>query len=99
MTELSRYTLEPLWDDGELVLSRAVPEGSLRRCLVVAPASEQLASSSLARLEHAYALRDQIEAGWRRGPAPSSTITVGRRSSSTIPVASCWRDSWDARGS
>jgi len=91
--------LKPLWDDGELVLSRAVPEGSLRPLLVVAPASEQLASSSLARLEHAYALRDQIEAGWAARPRALEHHHGRPTLLLDDPVASCWRDSWDARGS
>src|SRR5260370_686265 len=59
MTEPSGSKLEPLWEDGEFVLSRGVLEGELSPLLAVASASAQPAPGSLARLEHAYALRDE----------------------------------------
>jgi hypothetical protein len=61
VTELSRYVLETLWEDGEFVMSRSVRDGDLSPLLVVAPSSAQPASGSLTRLEHAYALRDGLE--------------------------------------
>ncbi len=69
MAELSGYQLETLWDDMEFVLSRGVSEGEVSRLLVVAPASEQSAPGSIARLEHAYALRDELDPAWAARPS------------------------------
>jgi PAS domain S-box-containing protein len=68
MSELSACLLETLWDDGEFVLSRRVADSELSPLLVVAPASAQPASGSVARLEHAYALRDALDSAWAARP-------------------------------
>src|SRR5438552_9471199 len=68
MTELSGSMLEPLWEDGEFVLSRRVGNGELAPLLVVTPASEQPAPGSLQHLEHSYALRDELEPAWAARP-------------------------------
>ena len=68
MTEPSRYLLETLWEDGEFVLSRGVLEGEPAPLLVVAPASAQPAPGSIARLEHAYSLRDEVDPTWAARP-------------------------------
>ena len=69
MTEPSRYLLETLWEDGEFVLSRGVREGERSPLLVVAPASAQPAPGSLTRLEHAFALRDELDPAWAARPS------------------------------
>ena len=68
MTELSRSRLEPLWEDGEFILSRSVRDGNLSPILVEAPALEQPAPSSLQRLDHAYELRDELDPAWAARP-------------------------------
>ena len=68
MTELSGYVLETLWEDGELVVSRGVRDGELPPLLVVAPASSEPAPGTLARLEHAWALRDELDPAWAARP-------------------------------
>jgi serine/threonine protein kinase len=68
MTEPSRYLLETLWEDVEFVLSRGVREGEPAPFLEVAPASAQPAPGSIARLEHAYALRDEMDPAWAARP-------------------------------
>ena len=68
MTEPSGYDLETLWEDGEFVLSRGVREGEPSPLLAVAPASAQPSPGSLARLEHAYALRDELDSAWAARP-------------------------------
>ena len=68
MTEPSGYQLETLWEDVEFVLSRGVREGEPSPLLVVAPASAQPSPGSLARLEHAYALRDELDPAWAARP-------------------------------
>ena len=60
MTENSRHVLEPLWEDGEFVLSRSVRDGERSPLLVISPALAQPALGSLRRLEHAYGLRDEL---------------------------------------
>jgi predicted ATPase len=68
MTELPGYVLETLWEDAEFVLSRGVRAGELSPLLVVAPASAQPAPGSFTRLEHAYALRDELGPAWAARP-------------------------------
>src|SRR5271166_6446257 len=61
MTELSRYVLETLWKDGDLVLSRSTGPGDPAAVLVLAPASEQPGPGIIARLEQTYALREKLD--------------------------------------
>src|SRR3954453_8397945 len=68
MTEPSGSKLETLWEDTEFVLSRGVRNGEPSPLLVVAPASAQPSPGSLARLEHAYALRDELDPAWAARP-------------------------------
>ena len=68
VSELSTYPLETLWDDGEFVLSRRVADPETSPLLVLAPASAQPASASVARLEHAYALRVDLDSAWAARP-------------------------------
>jgi PAS domain S-box-containing protein len=60
MTQLSRHLLEKLWEDGDLVLFRSVLGDEAAPVLVLAPASEQPAAGIIVRLEHAYALREEL---------------------------------------
>src|ERR1700710_1803894 len=68
MTEPSGYDLETLGEGLEFVLSRGVREGEPSPFLVVAPASAQPSPGSLARLEHAHALRDELDLAWSARP-------------------------------
>ena len=68
MPELSRYQFEPLWEEGEFVLSRSVPDVALSPLLVMALAVAQPALESLQWLEHTYALRDILEPAWAVRP-------------------------------
>ena len=68
MIEPSGYDLETLWEDGEFVLSRGLRDGEPSPLLVVAPASAQPSPGSLARLEHAHALRDELDPAWAARP-------------------------------
>src|SRR5215470_19325729 len=68
MHELSRYQFEPLWTEGEYVLSRSVRDAELAPLLTVAPVVAQLAPESLQRLAHAYALREALEPAWATRP-------------------------------
>src|SRR5215470_886235 len=68
MTELLRSVFEPLWDDGEFILSRRVRDGDLSPILVETPALAQPAPESLQRLEHAYELREELDPAWAARP-------------------------------
>src|SRR3954469_24808943 len=68
MTEPPGYVLETLWEDEEFVLSRGVCDGEPAPLLAVAPASAQPAPGSLARLEHAYSLRDELDPAYAARP-------------------------------
>src|SRR5215475_3351455 len=72
MIDLSDCTLEPLHEDGELILYRAVhaspADGVPLSVLVVGPASEYVSPATLARLEHEYALAAELDPRWAVRP-------------------------------
>jgi serine/threonine protein kinase len=61
MTQLSRHVLETLWEDGDFVLSRSTLAGGQVPVLVLAPAWDRPAPEIIARLEHSYALREELD--------------------------------------
>src|SRR5258706_2077630 len=67
-TTVSNAWLEPMWDDAEFVVSRAPATNGRGPMLVVTPVLAQPAPASLARLEHAYALRDELDSSWAARP-------------------------------
>src|SRR6201981_1036183 len=68
VVEVSTYVYETLRADEEFTLSRARQDGEQSTVLMVAPASEYPALGSLARLEHEYSLRDELEPDWALRP-------------------------------
>ena len=68
MTELATYTVERLWEDEEFVLSRRVSNDKQRFDLVSMPASAQPTMETVARLDPAYALRDELDPAWAARP-------------------------------
>ena len=68
MTVSSGDVPEILWDDGELVLSRGVWDGEGLPLLAAAPSSAQPSPETLARLRHAYALREELDPAWAARP-------------------------------
>jgi PAS domain S-box-containing protein len=64
MTEISSYTLKPLWNDAEFVSYRGQRETEPSHILIVAPLSQQPAQGTLRRLEHGYALRTRLDPAW-----------------------------------
>src|SRR5262245_15383194 len=66
--ESSKAELETLWQDGEFILSRGAVDGERSGLLVMSPAVEHPAPASLKRLEHAYALRDELDSDWAARP-------------------------------
>jgi PAS domain S-box-containing protein len=66
--ELSRCVYQRLRVDEEFALSRARQDGEQSTVLVVAPVSEYPSLGSLARLEHEYSLRDELDPDWALRP-------------------------------
>ena len=72
--ELARGVYQTLRADEEFALSRVRQDGEQTTVLVVAPVSEYPALGSLARLEHEYSLRDELDPDWALRP-----LTLTRR--------------------
>src|SRR5262245_3478090 len=67
-TERAVDGIELLWNDGEFVLSRKVPGNGYPSVLLTAPTLAQPRPRTLRRLEHAYALRDELDPAWSARP-------------------------------
>jgi AAA ATPase domain/Protein kinase domain len=74
-TEVPEGELEVLWDDGEFILSRVRRQADGRSTLLMRPAAAHPTATSLARLEHAHALRAELDASWAARP----TDLIGAR--------------------
>ncbi len=69
MAEFSRQqVLGTLWEGGDFVLSRSTPAAEGTSVLVLAPVSERPAPGIIARLEHEYSLRDELDSQWAARP-------------------------------
>ena len=68
MTASSEHPAETLWEDGEFVLSRDVWDGEPFPLLVAMPSSAQPSPETLARLRHAYELREELDPAWAARP-------------------------------
>ena len=68
MIELSRYAIEPLWKDENFVLYRGRGSYDASQILVLSPVAEYPAPEILKRLEHEYALRDELDPTWATRP-------------------------------
>ena len=68
MTNLTKYIVETLWEDEEFVLSRRVWDDKHPSLLVSTPASAQPTMETVARLNHAYTLRDELDSAWAARP-------------------------------
>jgi hypothetical protein len=68
VTASSGHALEILWEDGEFVLSRGVWDGEALPLLAAMPSSAQPSPETLARLQHAYALREELDPAWAARP-------------------------------
>jgi hypothetical protein len=66
--ELSNYVYDTLRTDEKIGLYRARREGELSTFLVVAPVSEHPSLGGLARLEHEYSFRDELDSDWAARP-------------------------------
>src|SRR6516164_3080167 len=68
MTEQPGEEFEVLWDDGDLICSRVRHHPDHSSTLLVQPAVVHPTAASLARLEHAYSLREELDAWWAARP-------------------------------
>ena len=68
VTASSGHALEILWEDGEFVLSRGVWDGEPFPLLAVRPSSLQPSPETLARLQRAHALREELDPAWAARP-------------------------------
>jgi transcriptional regulator with GAF, ATPase, and Fis domain/predicted ATPase len=66
---------EVLWEDDEFVLSRVRPSADHGPTLLVRPVAARPAEASIERLEHAHALRAELESSWAARP----TDLIGTR--------------------
>ena len=73
MTELSAHGPEILWEDGEFVLSRAVPDGEPLSVLSATPLTNPPSPGATARLQHALKLRDELDPTWAARPLRLAT--------------------------
>jgi PAS domain S-box-containing protein len=68
VTDPAKYLVETLWEDQEFVLSRRVWNDRRSSLLAIMPASAQPTAETVARLNHAYALRDELDSSWAARP-------------------------------
>jgi serine/threonine protein kinase len=68
VTASSGHAPETLWEYDELVLSRDVWNGEGFPLLAVIPSSAQTSPETLARLQHAHALREELDPAWAARP-------------------------------
>ena len=67
MAELSVHA-PGIWEDGELVLCRSMPDGEPLPVLAATPLTAPPSRKSIERLQHAYKLRDQLDSAWAARP-------------------------------
>jgi predicted ATPase len=66
--ELSKHVFESLRRDEDSILYRGRKEEDLSQVLVLAPAEEEPRRESVRRLEHEYALREELDPAWAARP-------------------------------
>jgi predicted ATPase/signal transduction histidine kinase len=81
MIELSGYVFETLREDEEVALYRGQKDRDLSPILMAAPVSEHPIPGILKRLEHEYALRDELDSEWAARP-----LTLVRREGRTMLI-------------
>ena len=81
MIDLSRYVFEALRKDEEFILYRGRSGDDAVQVLVASPAVEYPAPESLKLLEHAYSLREELDARWAARP-----IAMARHRDRTVLV-------------
>jgi serine/threonine protein kinase len=77
VVEVSKYNLETLRQDGELILCRARSIDGQAEALVLSSAGERPSPESLRRLENEYSLREELDPTW--AARPLGMVTHGDR--------------------
>src|SRR6516165_11352668 len=67
-TEVPAEQSEVLWNDGEFIHSRVTHHADRSSTLLVRSTAAHPTAASLARLEHAYSLRGELNASWAARP-------------------------------
>src|SRR5271154_1782964 len=67
MAELSVHA-PGIWEDGEFVLCRSMPDGEPLPVLAATPLTAPPSRESIERLQHAYKLRNQLDSAWAARP-------------------------------
>ena len=81
MVEFSRQQVPGmLWEGGDFILSRSASADHVGSMLVLAPVSERPAPRIIARLEHEYSLRDELDSDWAVRPLALTRREVGQSS-------------------
>src|SRR5215470_6121553 len=68
MIDLSGCALEKLGDEGDFAIFRVTDKRKLSPVFLMMTASEQAAPGIAARLDHAYALRNELDVAWAARP-------------------------------
>ena len=68
MTELSAHGPETWWEDGEFLLSRGAPDGEPLPVLAAVPLTAPPSPAAIARLQHAFKLRSELDPAWAARP-------------------------------
>ena len=68
MTNPAKYIVETLWEDEEFVLSRRIWDDRRTSLLVSMPTSARPTAETVARLNHAYGLRNELDSAWAARP-------------------------------
>ena len=68
MTELSVHVPETWWEDGEFLLSRGAPDGEPLPVLAAVPLTAPPSLAAIARLQHAFKLRSELDPAWAARP-------------------------------
>jgi len=68
VVDLSRYDLEALRKDGELILYRGKGKDTPSQILVLSPARQRPLPESLKRLENEYSLKEELDPTWATRP-------------------------------
>ena len=91
MIELSKYTLDTLRNGKEFNLYRGSSADDNSQILVLSPVAEYPAPEILKRLEHEYALREELDPAWAARPIEiarhwdRTVLDSGFRSQATRP--------------
>ena len=68
MLDLSKYELEALRTEGDLILYRGKGQGGHSQVLVLSSVGQHLSAESLKRLDNEFSLKDELDPSWACQP-------------------------------